>query len=164
MICTEDMENRMKKHVVWKRIAVIVCAAVAVTVPAVLIFSGGDKPEDAEQADPQMILSGFYSALVSGKTEELRMYCDTTAVVMEYVNGFRESAESLLENEPGAVSVVSEMIKAEITGRHKAGDAVEFDFILSLDAGGRGSAMTKDRTAVMREEEGRWIIIGITGR
>ncbi len=161
------MNEVVKKYMTWKWLAGAACVAIFVTVLLVKIFSGNGKPSGttsaAEAAGPEQVLERFYDALVSGDRDDVRACCDTSSACMEYVEGYMEKAAGLMEKESGALSIVADMIRVEVTGRKRSGGTLEVTYGISLDAGETGQDLpAKKRTAVMRQEEGQWKIVGIT--
>ena len=155
------MNERLKKCLRWKYISGAICLTIFAAIFLVWIFSGDGRWEASEgpgREGPEQVLSGFYSALVTGETDDLKMYCDTASSVMEYIEAFMERASALQEKDGGALSIVADMIKVEVTGEKKAADGLDVRFRLFLDA---GDGMSKERRAEMVQEEGRWKIIGI---
>ena len=160
------MNEVVKKYMTWKWLAGAACVAIFVTVLLVKIFSGNGKPSGtsaAEAAGPEQVLERFYDALVSGDRDDVRACCDTSSACMEYVEGYMEKAAGLMEKESGALSIVADMIRVEVTGRKRSGGTLEVTYGISLDGKEAGADLpAKKRTAVMRQEEGQWKIVGIT--
>lgn len=160
------MNEVVKKYMTWKWLAGAACVAIFITVLLVKIFSGNGKPSGtsaAEAAGPEQVLERFYDALVSGDRDDVRACCDTSSACMEYVEGYMEKAAGLMEKESGALSIVADMIRVEVTGRKRSGGTLEVTYGISLDGKEAGADLpAKKRTAVMRQEEGQWKIVGIT--
>ena len=158
------MKEKTWKHIGKKQLAGAACIVVAFTaVLLVIIFSGNRSGEKAGsgQDSPQDVLSGFYSALISGERETLAEYCDTTSAVMEYVDSFCVQTADLREKEPGALS------SAGMTGKQKDREGILLDFRLELnvqDTQDGGSPQVKEKTARMKMKDGKWVITDITGR
>lgn len=163
------MHNGLKKYLGWKQVGGVVVLTVFIIVLLVRIFSGSGKAADFTEsgtAGPEQVLSEFYTSLISGDTDGAMMYCDSTAAVMEYIRDFETNAARLLEEEKGALSIISDMVKVEVSGMKKSGKTVlSLEYSLILDEGkGQESSAEKHRTAEMRLEEGQWKITGITAR
>lgn len=164
------MKDRTWKHIGKKQLAGAACIVVAFTaVLLVIIFSGNRSGEKAGsgQDSPQDVLSGFYSALISGERETLAEYCDTTSAVMEYIDSFCGQTADLREKEPGALSIASGMVSAGMTGKQKDREGILLDFRLELnvqDTQDGDSPQVKEKTARMKMKDGKWVITDITGR
>lgn len=159
-------EDIIKKGFSWKLLSGTACALVFLAVLAVSVFSGGsvEKEDSTGISGPEEVLSGFYSALVAGDEDAVMMYCDTAAAVMDYVGGYMHAAEELIEEEPGALSVVSGMVKTEVTGKKKSKATLEMEFMLYLEGDGDGRSQARNRKAEMRQENGKWLIVDISGK
>lgn len=163
------MKDTTGRHIRKKWLAAAACVAVFAAVLLVRISAGPGKAEEAEAASPQDVLSGFYSALISGQTDMLAEYCDTTASVMEYVENFISGTADMRGKEPGAFSIAAGMVTAGTEERRKDRDGILLDFRLELrgsaqDTAGKDSPMVKEKTARMKTEGGKWVITDITGR
>ncbi len=163
------MKDTTGRHIRKKWLAAAACVAVFAAVLLVRISAGPGKAAEAEAASPQDVLSGFYSALISGQTDMLAEYCDTTASVMEYVENFISGTADMRGKEPGAFSIAAGMVTAGTEERRKDRDGILLDFRLELrgsaqDTAGKDSPMVKEKTARMKTEGGKWVITDITGR
>ncbi len=162
------MDDRIKKYLTWKRIGIAAGLTAFAVVLLLVIFSGSgtSRKQPEPRADgPEQVLERFYAALVSGDMDEVKSCCDTSSAVMGYVEEYVEKAAGLLEKEKGALSIVSDMLKVEVTGRKKSGETMSVGYRISLEGGEEGALPgPKERTAEMIQEEGQWKIAGITGR
>lgn len=159
------MKDTTGRHIRKKWLAAAACVAVFAAVLLVRISAGPGKAAEAEAASPQDVLSGFYSALISGQTDMLAEYCDTTASVMEYVENFISGTADMRGKEPGAFSIAAGMVTAGTEERRKDRDGILLDFRLELRGSAQDTApMVKEKTARMKTEGGKWVITDITGR
>lgn len=163
------MKDTTGRHIRKEWLAAAACVAILAAVLLVRIFGGSGKAEEAEAASPQDVLSGFYSALISGQTDMLAEYCDTTASVMEYVENFISGTADMRGKEPGAFSIAAGMVAAGTEEKRKDRDGILLDFRLELrgsaqDTAGKDGPMVKEKTARMKTEGGKWVITDITGR
>ena len=118
------MKDTTGRHIRKKWLAAAACVAVFAAVLLVRISAGPGKAAEAEAASPQDVLSGFYSALISGQTDMLAEYCDTTASVMEYVENFISGTADMRGKEPGAFSIAAGMVTAGTEERRKDRDGI----------------------------------------
>ena len=159
------MKDTTGRHIRKKWLAAAACVAVFAAVLLVRISAGPGKAAEAEAASPQDVLSGFYSALISGQTDMLAEYCDTTASVMEYVENFISGTADMRGKEPGAFSIAAGMVTAGTEERRKDREGILPDFRLELRGSAQDTApMVKEKTARMKTEGGKWVITDITGR
>ena len=156
----------IKKYLTWKWGAIAALCIIFLAVLLIRIFSPDDEAaaSGAGPSGPQEVLSGFYSALVSGKTAEAESWCDTIAPVMEYVGNFTGRTQTLFSEAGGALAIVPDMIRVRVTGTKKSRDGMEVAFSLCLESAGKGDGEPeeKEMSATMRQEGGQWKITDIT--
>lgn len=119
---------------------------------AVLLSGCKDVKQGEQVLGPEAVVEAFCRAVASGDMEQAEELCDTVSM-KGYLDGWTETWAELAVKDSSALRIAAGILSEStftVTDVVKDGDRRIINY--TLETGGK----TKNRSAVVRKEEGEW--------